>query len=81
MTEQAVYWKHLHPIKDIHDSVYDRYKSEAHRTWDVLEKRLTEQGDYICGHHFTIVGKEQSLMSQAISNHTIQTALSFHVSS
>lgn len=55
MTEQAVYWKHFHPIKDIHDSVYERYKKEAHRTWDVLEKRLAEQGDYICGHHFTIV--------------------------
>lgn len=53
---QVNYFKYLHPVKDLDQSVYDRYKNETYRVYGVLEKRL-EGREFIALDRFTIAGK------------------------
>jgi len=51
---QANWFLNMHPIKDLHPSVVERYQNESYRIYGVLEKRLKEEGDWLCLKRFTI---------------------------
>jgi len=56
MQGQHFWFKFLHPVKDLDQSVYDRYRNETYRVWGVLEKQL-ERHEWISCDKFTIAGK------------------------
>ncbi|KIJ51485.1 hypothetical protein M422DRAFT_776725 [Sphaerobolus stellatus SS14] len=54
MQGQNFYFKHFHPVKDLDESVYERYRNETYRIYGVLEKQL-EKHDWIALDKFTVV--------------------------
>ncbi|KIJ51484.1 hypothetical protein M422DRAFT_26888 [Sphaerobolus stellatus SS14] len=54
MQSQNFYFKHFHPVKDLDESVYERYRNETYRVYAVLEKQL-EKHEWIALDRFTIV--------------------------
>ena len=59
MQGQHNYFKRYHPVKDLDQSVYDRYLNETYRVYGVLEKQL-EKHEWIALDKFTIAGTSQS---------------------
>ncbi|GJJ09219.1 hypothetical protein Clacol_003441 [Clathrus columnatus] len=55
MQGQVNYFKFVHPVKDLDQSVYDRFKNETYRVYGVLEKQLEKQ-EWIALDRFTIAG-------------------------
>ncbi|GJJ09229.1 hypothetical protein Clacol_003451 [Clathrus columnatus] len=55
MLGQVGYFKFYHPVKNLDQSVYDRYENESHRVFSVLEKRL-ENRKWVALDRFTIAG-------------------------
>ncbi|GJJ10438.1 hypothetical protein Clacol_004664 [Clathrus columnatus] len=56
MQGQLNWFKHFHPVKNLDQSVYDRYSTETYRVYGVLEKRLTNTGNqWLALDCFTIV--------------------------
>ncbi|KAF8583245.1 thioredoxin-like protein [Ramaria rubella] len=53
---QVIWFKTRHPVKDLHPSVLERYVNETCRIYDVLEKRLDKEGEWIALKRFTIAG-------------------------
>ncbi|GJJ05967.1 hypothetical protein Clacol_000154 [Clathrus columnatus] len=52
---QIFWFKFFHPVKNLDQSVYDRYINETLRVYGVLEKRLSEPGrEYIALDRLTI---------------------------
>lgn len=55
MQGQVNYFKFIHPVKDLHESVYERFRKETYRVWSVLETRLQNR-EYIALDRLTIAG-------------------------
>ncbi|GJJ09207.1 hypothetical protein Clacol_003429 [Clathrus columnatus] len=47
------YFRHLHPVKNLDQSVYDRFTNETYRVWNVLEQRL-EGREWLALDRFTV---------------------------
>ncbi|GJJ09221.1 hypothetical protein Clacol_003443 [Clathrus columnatus] len=56
MQGQVNYFKYLHPVKNLDQSVYDRFRNETHRIYGVLEKQLEKQEWIALPDRFTIAG-------------------------
>lgn len=56
MQGQVNYFRHLHPVKDLDQSVYDRFRNETYRTWAVFEKRLEEK-EWLALDRYTVAGE------------------------
>ncbi|GJJ09225.1 hypothetical protein Clacol_003447 [Clathrus columnatus] len=50
---QVAHFKYYHPVKNLDQSVYDRFINETYRVFSVLEKRLEKQ-EWIALDRFTI---------------------------
>ncbi|GJJ09228.1 hypothetical protein Clacol_003450 [Clathrus columnatus] len=55
MQGQVAFFKYYHPVKNLDQSVYDRFTNETYRVFGVLEKRLEKQ-EWIALDKFTIAG-------------------------
>lgn len=53
MQGQVHYFNNTHPEKNLHPSVYERFRDETHRIWSVFEKRL-EHREWLALNRFTI---------------------------
>ncbi|GJJ09206.1 hypothetical protein Clacol_003428 [Clathrus columnatus] len=53
MQGQLNYFKHRHPVKGLHHSVYDRFRDESYHVWRVLEERLKDR-QWLALDRFTI---------------------------
>lgn len=53
MQGQVNYFRRLHPVKDLDQSVYDRFNNETYRVWNVFEKRL-EGKEWLALDRFTV---------------------------
>ncbi|KIJ42013.1 hypothetical protein M422DRAFT_255034 [Sphaerobolus stellatus SS14] len=53
MQGQVFWYKNLHPVKNLDQSVYDRYTNEVYRIYGVFEKQL-EKHDWIALDRFTV---------------------------
>lgn len=52
---QHFWFKFFHSVKDLDQSVYDRYRNECYRVFAVLEKQL-EKHEWIAIDRFTVAG-------------------------
>lgn len=56
MQGQVNYFRFLHPVKNLDQSVYDRFNNEIYRIWNVFEKRL-EGKEWLALDRFTVAGE------------------------
>ncbi|GJJ09235.1 hypothetical protein Clacol_003457 [Clathrus columnatus] len=55
MQGQVHYFRNSHPVKNLDQSVYDRFINETHRVWNVFEQRL-EGREWLALDRFTVAG-------------------------